>query len=116
MGVVVDSYGLTLVTPSLHEWEGFSMPGALTYTRITSLGCQYRVFFVPMVFGAFLMERCVTKLLEDSNLTAKEKHLPSPISYERDKLLLDIGVGTLSKVVQVIWMRRRCQLTHVKAY
>ena len=29
------AHGLTLMTPSLCEWEAFPMPGALTYTRTT---------------------------------------------------------------------------------
>jgi hypothetical protein len=29
------AHGLTLMTPSLHGWEAFPTPGALTHTRFT---------------------------------------------------------------------------------
>ena len=62
------AYGLTLVNPSLHGWETFPLPGALTYTRITwvllptapqVLGVTPGSPFMPMVVWALLMERCV---------------------------------------------------------
>ena len=63
------AYGLTLVTPSLHGWEAFPTPRALTHTRITWAlspmasqvpGVTPGSPLVPMVFQALLMERCAT--------------------------------------------------------
>ena len=43
------THGLTLVTPSLCEWEAFPMPRALTYTRLT-----WALSTTPQVSGVTL--------------------------------------------------------------
>ena len=57
------------VTPSLFRWEAFLTPMALyphydhlgpLTTTVTNLDCHFGVPFVPIVFQALLMERCVT--------------------------------------------------------
>ena len=57
------AHGLSLMTSSLHGWMAFPMPRTLTIDA-TSPGCHSGVPFVPIMFRAFLMERCATFIVK----------------------------------------------------